>query len=99
MKTAKVIPTIAVLVSGILTGAGIAAFFTRNQTAMPTIAAITVSTFGILLFCGIVWSSIDISECVALFGAPPDDLAVRDPNHSQNPTTVRPEKTLVRAHR
>jgi cytochrome c biogenesis protein CcdA len=99
MKTVKVILTIAVLVSGIGTGTGVAAFFTENQAAMPTVAAITVSAFGMFLFCGIVWFCIDISECVEQFGGSPDDLAVRDPNCKKYPTPVGSDKSLVRVHR
>jgi hypothetical protein len=99
MKIGKVILIIAVLVSGIVTGAGMVAFFTENQAAMPTIAAITVSAVGIFLLCGILWSLIDISECIAQFNGSPDDLAVQDPNCKKYPTAVGPEKPLVRVHR
>ena len=49
MRIAKAIFAISVFVGGALTSTGIVEFFSARQTAMPMVALIMVSGFGVCL--------------------------------------------------
>lgn len=74
MKTAKRLSMFVAVTSGVLTVIGIVAFFSQPETAMPVVATITVSAFGLSLSSGIVWASIvvveNLEELVVSHGAP-----------------------------
>jgi hypothetical protein len=77
MKIAKAIFAISVFVGGALTSTGIVEFFSASQTAMPMVALITVSGFGVCLLAGIAWLLIDIPEHLAKIVAFPRDSGMR----------------------
>ncbi len=77
MRIAKAIFAISVFVGGALTSTGIVEFFSASQTAMPMVALITVSGFGVCLLAGIAWLLIDIPEHLAKIVAFPRDPDMR----------------------
>jgi len=77
MRIAKAIFAITVFVGGALTSTGIVEVFSASQTAMPMVALITVSGFGVCSLAGIAWLSIDIPEHLAKIVAFPRDPDMR----------------------
>jgi hypothetical protein len=77
MRIVKAIFALFAFAGGALTVIGIVEFFTAGQTAIPLMAAITVSGVGTCLLAGIAWLLIDIPEHLAKIVAFPHDPDMR----------------------
>jgi hypothetical protein len=77
MRIARDIFAISVFVGGVLTITGIVEFSSASLTAMPMVALITVSGFGVFLLAGIAWFLIDIPEQLVKIVALPHDPDMR----------------------